>query len=150
MSDENKVFVPTNPYHAGPEHGLFTAFEPGSRTLPAAYQAFDVPPLQVDIVFERDVAVRMRDGVTIYTNGLRPAGAGNVPVIVAWSPYGKSHGSSPSVIGLFAMLPAGRVDARSRTMTFPWNSGVALKQIGHALRPSTRYMGPLSGGCPAR
>jgi predicted acyl esterase len=38
---------------------------------------------------ERDVAVKMRDGITIYTDIYRPDGAENVPAIIAWSPYGK-------------------------------------------------------------
>lgn len=33
---------------------------------------------------ERDVAVKMRDGVTIYVDVYRPEGATNVPVIIAW------------------------------------------------------------------
>jgi predicted acyl esterase len=41
------------------------------------------------IRIERDVAVKMRDGVAIYTDIYRPEGAGNVPAIIAWSPYGK-------------------------------------------------------------
>lgn len=42
------------------------------------------------ILIERDVAVKLRDGTTIYTDIYRPEGAKNVPAIVAWSPYGKS------------------------------------------------------------
>jgi predicted acyl esterase len=34
----------------------------------------------------------------------RPPGAGQVPCLVAWSPYGKSQGTAPSVTGLFAMI----------------------------------------------
>jgi uncharacterized protein len=41
------------------------------------------------IRMERDVAVKMRDGITIYTDIYRPDGAENVPAIIAWSPYGK-------------------------------------------------------------
>ena len=105
MCDENKVFVPTNPYNEGPDHGILSAFDPGTRILPAGHQVAPIfRPLPVDIVFKRDVAVPMRDGTTIYANIFRPAGVEKVPVIVAWSPYGKSHGTAPSVISLFAML----------------------------------------------
>ena len=38
----------------------------------------------VVIVFEKDVAVELRDGVTIYVDKFRPVGAEEVPVIVAW------------------------------------------------------------------
>ncbi len=60
--------------------------------------------MPVDIVFEKDVAVTVRDGVTIYVDVLRPAGSAKVPVIVAWSPYGKSQGTAPSVTALFTLL----------------------------------------------
>jgi uncharacterized protein len=44
------------------------------------------------IVCERDVPVRMRDGVTIYTDIYRPEGGKNLPAIVAWSLFGKRAG----------------------------------------------------------
>ena len=105
MSDEEKIFVATNPHNPGPEHGLFSAFAPGTRTLPAGFQAAPIfRPLPVDIVFDKDVAVVLRDGVTIYVDVFRPAGTERIPVIVAWSPYGKSQGTAPSVTSLFTML----------------------------------------------
>jgi len=50
----------------------------------------------VDIVFEKDVAVQLRDGVTIHVDVFRPTGADKVPVIVAWSPYGKVRAHLPA------------------------------------------------------
>lgn len=44
------------------------------------------------IVYERDVAVTMRDGTTVYTDIYRPDGETNLPAIVAYSPYGKRQG----------------------------------------------------------
>jgi predicted acyl esterase len=61
-------------------------------------------PLSTEIVFERDVPVVMRDGVTIYVDVFRPAGSDAVPAIVAWSPYGKSQGTTPDVLALYGML----------------------------------------------
>jgi predicted acyl esterase len=105
MSDEEKIFMPSNPFAAGPEQGVYSAFEPGIRTLPAGFQVAPIfKPLPVDIVFEKDVAVEMRDGVTIYVDILRPADVENAPVIIAWSPYGKSGGTAPRVTGLYNML----------------------------------------------
>ena len=105
MSRTEKVFVPTNPYTGGPELGLTAAFDPGVRTLPAGHQNGPMfRSLPVDIVFEKDLPVVMRDGVTIYVDILRPVGVERAPVLVAWSPYGKSQGSSPAAVGLFAML----------------------------------------------
>jgi hypothetical protein len=98
------MFVPSEPLPAG-RTGILTAFEPGTRTLEAGYQA--APPfkaLPVDIVFEKDVAVTLRDGVTVYVDVFRPVGAEKVPVIVAYSPYGKGQGTSPSVMGIFGLV----------------------------------------------
>ena len=108
MDRDDKVFLPSYSYEAGREHGLFSRFDPGTRTLPAGSRIEPgFRPLPVDIVFEKDVAVTLRDGVTIYVDVLRPAGVEKVPVIVAWSPYGKSGGSSPKIASLFAMLGMG-------------------------------------------
>ncbi len=105
MSQAEKIFVPTNTYTGGPEHGVFAAFDPGVRTLPAGHQIGPMfRALPVDIVFEKDVAVAMRDGVTIYVDIMRPANVERAPVLVAWSPYGKRQGSSPAATSLFAML----------------------------------------------
>ncbi|MEV0844348.1 CocE/NonD family hydrolase [Streptomyces sp. NPDC049954] len=46
----------------------------------------------------------LRDGVTIHVDLFRPAGAERVPVIVAWSPYGKAQGTSAGVMGIFGMV----------------------------------------------
>ncbi len=44
-----------------------------------------------DMIIERDVAVRMRDGVEIYVDVFRPADGKPAAPIIAWGPYGK-HG----------------------------------------------------------
>jgi predicted acyl esterase len=106
MSQPEKAFVPSQPLTPGHDrYGILSDFDPGIRTLPAGSRL--APPfrsLPVDIVFEKDVAVPLRDGVTTYVDVFRPAGAEKVPVIVAWSPYGKGQGTSPSAIGVFAMV----------------------------------------------
>ena len=104
-SDEQKMtFVPSRPLPAA-RTGLLTEFKPGTQTLVPGYQLEPrFRPISGEIVFEKDVAVTLRDGVTIYVDVFRPAGTEQVPVIVAWSPYGKSHGSSPMVLGLLGML----------------------------------------------
>jgi predicted acyl esterase len=101
-----QVFEPAYHYNDdGKEHGLFSKFEPGTRILPKGFQVdLKFRPLPVDIVFERDVAVTLRDGVKIYVDVFRPAGTEKVPVIIAWSPYGKSGGSAPRTTALFDML----------------------------------------------
>ena len=104
MSDSQKIFVQSNPLPPG-RTGLLTAFAPGTRTLNAGFQlAPQFRPLPVDIIFEKDVAVKLRDGVTIYVDVFRPTSVENVPVLLAWSPYGKGQGSSMSVMGVFGLV----------------------------------------------
>lgn len=49
-------------------------------------------PLTCDILLERDVPIKMRDGVTIYADIFRPTTGEKCPAILAWSPYGKEVG----------------------------------------------------------
>ncbi len=104
MSDKQKIFVPSHPLPPA-RTGLLTSFDPGTRVLGAGFQvAPQFLPLPVDVVFEKDVPVRLRDGATIYADVFGPAGAEQVPVIVAWSPYGKGQGTSLSVMGVFGLV----------------------------------------------
>ncbi|WP_329064205.1 CocE/NonD family hydrolase [Amycolatopsis sp. NBC_01480] len=104
MSNDQKVFVPSQSLPPA-RTGVLTPFEPGNRTLEAGFRlAPPFRPLPVDVVFEKDVAVQLRDGVTIHVDVFRPVGTEPVPVIVAWSPYGKGQGSSASVMGVFGMV----------------------------------------------
>lgn len=50
-------------------------------------------PLECDILLERDVAISLRDGTTIYADIFRPTNKEKCPAIVALSPYGKEIGS---------------------------------------------------------
>ncbi|WP_328393331.1 CocE/NonD family hydrolase [Nocardia sp. NBC_00416] len=104
MSEDQKMFVPSHPLPAA-RTGVLTGFDPGTRTLEAGFRiAPPFRPLPVDIVFDKDVPVPLRDGTTIHVDLFRPAGAEQVPVLVAWSPYGKGQGSSPSVMGVFGLV----------------------------------------------
>jgi predicted acyl esterase len=50
---------------------------------------------EAGMVIERDVAVELRDGATIYLDLYRPAGTAEpLPALVAWGPYGKHTGTS--------------------------------------------------------
>lgn len=102
---DQKLFMPSHPLEPGDRYGLLSGFDPGTRTLPAGYRlAPAFRELPVDIVLDKDVAVPMRDGVTTYVDIFRPAGAEKVPVIVAWSPYGKGEGSAPAAMGVFGLV----------------------------------------------
>lgn len=71
----------------------YPGFEPGTTTLPkGSVHREGALPLPCDIIFERDVAVPMRDGTIIYIDIYRPTGSEKVPSIIAWSPYGKKGG----------------------------------------------------------
>lgn len=105
MSSVGMVFVPSHPLEPGDRYGVLSDFAPGTQTLAAGFRL--APPfkaLPVDIVLEKDIAVTLRDGVTIYADVFRPVGVERVPVIVAWSPYGKSQGSSRSAMGVFGLV----------------------------------------------
>lgn len=105
MKEDQKIFVPSQPLGPGARYGILSNFDPGTRVLEAGFQI--APPfrsLPVDVVFEKDVAVTLRDGVTIYVDVFRPAGTHKVPVIIAWSPYGKGQGTSQSVMGIFGLV----------------------------------------------
>ena len=104
MSDQLEVFVPAYRDEEG-RQGLFSPYDPGSRTLPAGFQVGSrFTPLPVDIILEKDVTVALRDGVNILVDVYRPVGVEKAPVIVAWSPYGKSRGNAPQYVELFGVL----------------------------------------------
>nr|WP_301334561.1 CocE/NonD family hydrolase [Variovorax dokdonensis] len=104
MSKVDKIYVQSGPLPEG-RTGVLTAFKPGSRVLKVGFQiAPAFRPIPVDILFEKDVPLRLRDGVTIHIDIFRPVGSEKVPVIVAYSPYGKGQGTSPSVMGVFGLV----------------------------------------------
>lgn len=72
----------------------YLGFHPETVTLRKGSVRLDgYAPLTCDIVLERDVAVRMRDGVTIYVDVFRPTDEARHPAIIAMSPYGKEIGT---------------------------------------------------------
>lgn len=66
------------------------------RYAAARVRAILRPPVTVsaappDLVVDRDVSVRMRDGMVLRVNVYRPPGSGPFPVILAAHPYGKDR-----------------------------------------------------------
>ncbi|OBI10292.1 hydrolase [Mycobacterium sp. E2462] len=106
MNDSMMLFRPSRPLLPGSERwGVLSGFAPGTRTLKSGFQlAPHFKPLPVDIQLDKDIAVTLRDGVVIYVDVYRPVGADKVPVIVAWSPYGKAEGSAPAARGVFDLV----------------------------------------------
>jgi predicted acyl esterase len=107
VSQDLKTYTASTPLPPF-RRGVLTPFDPGTRTLPAGHRvAPTFKALPVDVVLDKDVPVRLRDGVTVHVDVFRPAGTltgERVPVIVAWSPYGKGQGTSASVTGVFALV----------------------------------------------
>lgn len=110
------VFKPAFDYiDDGHVHGVLSKFNPGTSVLKAGTQlAPGFKPLATDIVCMKDVAIKMRDDVTIYADLYLPATSEKVPVLIAWSPYGKSAGTAPRYVNLFNMLGMGNA----------WSSGL--------------------------
>ncbi|KAI5194259.1 hypothetical protein E4T38_09623 [Aureobasidium subglaciale] len=94
-----------------PEHPLFNynGFHPGLTLLEKGhiksrgYRAF-----MRDVVYERDMAIQVRDGAKLYADVFRPADSeqNHVPVIIPWSPYGKT-GTGPQNYDFMAPYRAG-------------------------------------------
>ncbi len=72
--------------------GFYNGFNPSTTILKKGYkhEKGDVT-LSCDVIWERDTAVKMRDGVSLYTDIFRPIGSGKFPAVISWSPYGKSN-----------------------------------------------------------
>lgn len=113
---EKMLFSPSFEYvDNGIEHGVLSPFETKEIILEKGSQiAEGFKPLDCAIKMLKDVPVQMRDGITIYTDIYLPITEEKVPVLVAWSPYGKSAGTAPRYKNLFQMLGMGNT----------WNSGL--------------------------
>ncbi|WP_283388842.1 CocE/NonD family hydrolase [Barnesiella viscericola] len=71
----------------------YPGFKPEKLVLKAgSVRREGAMPLPCDILLDRDVAIKLRDGVTIYADVFRPVGDEACPAILAWSPYGKEIG----------------------------------------------------------
>ena len=68
----------------------YKGFNPSSTIIEkgTCYQK-GAMPLPCDIIHDKDVALKMRDGVTIYADVFRPVTDESIPAIVNFSPYGK-------------------------------------------------------------
>lgn len=99
----------------GVEHGVLSPFETKELILKKGGKIADgFKPLDTDIKMLKDIPVKLRDGVTIYTDIYLPITNDKVPTLIAWSPYGKSAGTAPRYKNLFNMLGMGN----------QWNSGL--------------------------
>ena len=69
----------------------YAGFNPSSTVLPKGHQkAPGNRALRANTVYDRDVAIGLRDGVKLRADIFRPEGEDKVPAMLAWSPYGKT------------------------------------------------------------
>ncbi|KAL2846680.1 hydrolase CocE/NonD family protein [Aspergillus pseudoustus] len=73
---------------------FYPGFKPGVEILKKGTTVIEgALALPCDIVKERDVPVKLRDGTAIYIDILRPDGyKAKMPALIAWSPFGKNGG----------------------------------------------------------
>ena len=115
---DEMVFAPALEYiDDGKVHGVLSPFEPGERIIKAGTViAPGFKPVSQDIRMLKDVGIKMRDGVTIYTDIFLPAESEEktFPTLVVWSPYGKSSSTAPRYVSLYNIIGMGNA----------WNSGL--------------------------
>lgn len=76
-----------------PFGNMWTPYEPDKRVvLPKGWRRLSRLPLPEALVWDKDIAVEMRDGKTIRADIFRPASRENerLPALIPWSPYGKT------------------------------------------------------------
>lgn len=73
---------------------FYPGFKPGSELLKKGTTLQEnALALPCDIIKDRDVSVKLRDGTTIYVDILRRYGmVSKLPALIAWSPFGKNGG----------------------------------------------------------
>lgn len=94
-----------------PEHPLFNynGFCPGLTLLKKGHvKSTGYRVFSQDVIYERDMTIQVRDGAKLYADVFRPADSesNRVPVIIPWSPYGKT-GTGPQNYDFMAPHRAG-------------------------------------------
>ena len=73
------------------ERAHYEGFHPGVTVLKKGYQDYEgALPFPCDTVWERDVAIKMRDGTTVYADIYRPVTEEKIPALYSCSCAGKS------------------------------------------------------------
>ncbi|KAJ1336181.1 hypothetical protein MN608_02929 [Microdochium nivale] len=90
-----------------PGRGGHAPLNPRSETLPKGWKFdhADAAPIPSEITIDHDVAIKVRDGITLYADVYRPPGSSEdekVPAIVCWSPFGKKFNG---IMSLGLMVP---------------------------------------------
>lgn len=106
MEAIEKITMPSRPLIPGGDRfGILSEFKPGTQKLTAGTKlAAPFYELPVDIIFDKDVAVALRDGTVTYVDVFRPVTDKPVPVLIAFSPYGKGQGTASSAMGVYRLV----------------------------------------------
>src|SRR5450631_278873 len=108
---------------------------------------------QYAVTFERDVAVSMRDGITLRADIFRPDVAGKFPVLLQRTPYDKNHGTEfglkAAAQGYVVIIEDVRGRYASEGEWYPFknemNDGYDTVEWAAALPYSTGKVGMFSG-----
>jgi uncharacterized protein len=104
-------------------------FKPGSNILRKGTTYIEGGiALPCDIIWERDTGVKMRDGVTLYCDILRPVGGKDLPAIISWSPYGKGI-PQPPPMGVAAGAVSGLQRFEGPDPAYWCNHGYAIVNV---------------------
>lgn len=116
MFNEKTIYRKAHSFKEG--KGQFGEFGHEKSVLPRGFHmSSKSKPLSRNLIFERDIPVTLRDGTTIYTDVFRPETEEPVPVIIAWSPYGKNANRAHIFTSMVKMVG---VDERSLSNLAKW------------------------------
>lgn len=117
-------------------HFRYNGFKPGTTTLPAGHlkepgrKAFPI-----DVLYERDCAIPMRDKIRIYADVFRPTNSNveKVPALIPWSPYGKT-GTGPQQYEVMGPFRCGvSLDQTSGYEKFEAPDPASWCELGYAI-----------------
>jgi len=92
MDGKSKIYYTKALSLSNPQSN-FQGFHPEKKILPVGHvERTGCKPLECKIILERDAAIRVRDGITLYADIFRPDTEEKVPAILCSSIFGK-HGS---------------------------------------------------------
>lgn len=146
-ADSLKIWKPAYEFRKEESWSGILYKEPaGKHLLKKGFQvAEEFHPLEHDILWEKDIAVEMRDGVKIYTDVYRPTTDEKVPAIIVWSPYGKNSGNGDRYKNIFRQLG---IDMKCVSGLQKWEGPDPDYWVGHGyaiLHPDTRGIGKSEG-----
>ncbi|KAH9205685.1 Alpha/Beta hydrolase protein [Leptodontidium sp. 2 PMI_412] len=87
---------------------VWQKFDPATVTLPKGWEREPgYRPLPVGIVWHRDSAITLRDGVKIYADIFRPKALEGTPVpaVISWGPFGKTDKGFANTVNLEVGIP---------------------------------------------